>query len=462
MKKITENNQFNQFELSKEFLAKLRELLDNKKDDSIKRILNDLHAADIAEILNELNATEAKSIYLYLDPETAADTLSELEDDVRDRLLKILPSEVIAEKFIKNLESDDAADIIGDLPEDKKAEVLSNIEDIEQADDIIDLLNYDEDTAGGLMAKELIAINENLTVRRCIVELRAQAEDVKEIYYVYVVDNDNKLKGTLSLKKLLLASANEVISHICNNEVISAKTSEESDDVALMMKKYNLVALPVVDDIGRLTGRITIDDIVDVITEEAEKDYQMISGLTEDVESGDSVIKLTKARLPWLLIGLIGGILGAGIIGYFEGDIIKYAGLALFLPLIAAMGGNAGVQSSSIVVQSLAANNTDLDSISTKLIKEFGVALINAIILSALIMAYTYFFNDSLQLTLSVSIALFSVIIFASIFGTFVPLILDKLKIDPALATGPFITTVNDIMGLLIYLSIARVIFGYL
>ena len=458
---MSENTQYTQFELSKEFLINLRDLIDTADNKAIKLLLKELHAADIAEILNELNSEEAKIVYLNLDHEKAADALSELEDDVRDNFLKVLPSDVIAEKFIKNLESDDAADIIGDLPEEKKAEVLSNIEDIEQADDIIDLLNYDEDTAGGLMAKELIAVNENLTVRRCIIELRAQAEDVKEVYYIYVVDDDDKLMGTLSLKKLLLASTSQVIKDICNTEVISAKTSDDEEEVAQTMKKYNLVALPVIDDIGRLTGRITIDDIVDVITEEAEKDYQMISGLTEDVESSDTVFKLTKARLPWLLIGLVGGIFGAGIIGHFEGDIMKYAGIALFLPLIAAMGGNVGVQSSSIVVQSLAANNTDLDTIGMKLFKEFGVAIINAVILSILIFSYTYFFHNSLALTISVSIALFSVIIFASIFGTFVPLILDKLKIDPALATGPFITTVNDIMGLLIYLSIARIIFVY-
>jgi magnesium transporter len=461
MTEITDNTKYTQFELSKEFLTNLRSLINEDNQKEIKKIIEELHAADIAEILNELNSEEAKAVYMNLDHEKAADSLAELEDDVRDKFLKILPSDFIAERFIKNLESDDAADIIGDLPEDKKAEVLSNIDDIEQADDIIDLLAYDEDTAGGLMAKELIAVNKNLTVRRCLIELREQAKDVKEVYYIYVVDDKNKLIGTLSLKKLLLASTNQIVNDICNTDVISAKTSEDSEEVAQTMKKYDLIALPVVDEIGRLTGRITIDDIVDVITEEAEKDYQMISGLTVDVESSDSIIKLTKARFPWLLIGLFGGILGAGIIGFFEGDITKYAGLALFLPLIAAMGGNAGVQSSSIVVQSLAASNSNLDSIGKKLLKELGVALINAIILSSLIFLYTYFFNGSIHLTLSVSLALFTVIIFASIFGTFVPLILDKLKIDPALATGPFITTVNDIMGLLIYLVIGRMIFLY-
>ena len=358
------------------------------------------------------------------------------------------------------MESDDAADVIGDLSEEKKAEVLSNIEDIEQAGDIVELLNYDEDTAGGLMAKELLAVNKNLTVRACLIELRQQAEKVKNIYYIYVIDDDNKLVGTLSLKKLLLANSSQIIYDICNTDIITVHTGEDDEVVANLMHKYNLIALPVVDGIGRLVGKITIDDVVDVIKEEAERDYQMVSGLTEDVESSDSVFQLIRARIPWLLIGLLGGVLGAGIIGHFEGDLMKYAGLALFLPLIAAMGGNVGVQSSSIVVQSLAAANADIEGIGTKLLKELFVAIINGLVLATLIMSYTLIVNDSYPLTMSVSISLFVVIIFASIFGTFVPLVLDKLKIDPALATGPFITTVNDIMGLLIYLSIARVIFN--
>ena len=447
------------FELTEDFVSSLRELIDNKDEVKAKSLLENLHAADIAEIYDVINIEEAKFLYLILDEETAADVIAELDDDDREKFLEALPSSLIAKQFIKEMDSDDAADVIGEMSEERQEEILSEIEDHEQAGDIVDLLSYDEDTAGGLMAKELVSINQNLSVKRSLVELRLHAQNVDEIYYIYVIDDRDCLVGTLSLKKLLLSDEKQDIKSIQNEDVIFVKTDTDNEEVAKVMKKYDLVALPVIDNIGRLKGRITIDDVVDVIQEEAEKDYQMISGITEDVESDDSVYKLTRARFPWLLIGLFGGIIGAWVIGYFESDISKYAGLAMFLPLIAAMGGNAGVQSSSIIVQGIANRSITKGGFGKRLIKELSVSLLNGISLSILIFSYNYFFSDSYALTLSVSIALFIVIIFASLFGTIVPLILDKYEIDPALATGPFITTVNDIMGLLIYLSISRVIF---
>ncbi|OYT17417.1 MAG: magnesium transporter [Bacteroidetes bacterium 4572_77] len=456
---MEQNTTYEAFELTREFLDNLRANIEAENKENIIASLADLHAADIAEIYEELNIDEAKYTFLLLDQEVAADVLTELEEDDRKKFLEVVPSDVLAKRFIENMDSDDAADIIQELPDKKRERVLSHLKDEEQAEDIKELLNYDEDTAGGLMAKELIAVNHNLTIRECMVELRKQAEEVSDVYYIYVIDDQDKVIGTLSLKALLTAPTQSKIKNIYNTEVISVQAEEKSEEVALLMQKYDLVALPVVSYDGELLGRITIDDVVDVIKEEAEKDYQMISGLTADVESSDSIYRLTKARFPWLLIGLFGGIVGAGVIGFFEGDIIKYAGLALFLPLIAAMGGNAGVQSSSIVVQGIAAGDLGMDSIGRKLIKELAVSFLNGLILSALIFVYSFFFNDSYPLTISVSIALFIVIIFASIFGTLTPLILNKLEIDPALATGPFITTVNDIMGLLIYLNIARIVF---
>jgi magnesium transporter len=459
MEDIKQNSSKKVFELTKEFVVNLREIIENEDKDSAIETLDSLHAADIAEIYDDLNIEEAKFLYLLLDKEKAADVIAELNDNDREKFLNALPSDVVAKQFIEEMDSDDAADVIGDMSEDRQEEVLSHIEDYNQAGDIVDLLTYDENTAGGLMAKEMVAVNQKLSVSRSIVELRSQAEEVDEIYYIYVIDDNDHLVGTLSLKKLLLSSTKMPISELLQPDVISVKTDTTDVEVAKIMKKYDLVALPVVDSIGRLKGRITIDDVVDVIQEEAEKDYQMVSGITHDVESNDGVYRLTRARFPWLLIGLFGGIIGAWVIGYFEGDIAKYAGLALFLPLIAAMGGNAGVQSSSIIVQGLANQSIVKGGIFRRLLKELVVSLLNGIMLSVLIFAYNYFMSDSYALTLSVSIALFTVIIFASIFGTLVPLILDKYKIDPALATGPFITTVNDIMGLLIYLSISRVIF---
>jgi magnesium transporter len=456
---MAESKTYEQFELTREYIDNLRELIENEKSKDVIHLLSDLHPADIAEIYEELNIEEAKYTFLLLDKEIAADVLAELEEDDRRKFLQVIPSGILAERFIENMDSDDAADVIQELPIEKQESVLSHIKDEEQVEGIKELIKYDEDTAGGLMAKELFVVHNEATVRECLVQLRKQAEEVDEVYYIYVIDDEDKLFGTLSLKKVLTAATQTKVKNICNTEVISVNTHEKSEDIGLLMQKYDLVALPVVNQEGALVGRITIDDVVDVIKDEAEKDYQMISGLTDDVESSDSVYRLTRARFPWLLIGLFGGIIGAAVIGYFEGDIAKYAGLALFLPLIAAMGGNAGVQSSSIIVQGIAAGDMGIDSISKKLVKELAVSFLNGTILSILIFAYSYFFQDSLQLTISVSIALFVVIIFASIFGTLVPLMLNKFEIDPALATGPFITTVNDIMGLMIYLFIARGIF---
>jgi magnesium transporter len=397
-----------------------------------------------------------------LGSDQAADVLIELEEDDRKRFLEVLPGDVIAKQLIDKLDSDDAADVLGELSEQKREEVLSSVENMKQAGDIADLLSYDENSAGGLMAKELITVNENWNITTCLKELRKQAEDIEAIYYVYVVDDDHKLKGTLSLKKLLTSPSIASIKDILNTDVISVKTDTDSEEVANIMDKYDLVALPVIDSLGRLVGRITIDDVVDVIREEAGRDYQMVSGITEKVEASDNAFQLTRARIPWLFIGLLGGIFGAVVISFYEQDLHIYPEMAFFIPLIAAMGGNVGVQSSSIIVQSLAYDSLGVESIGRKLLKELAVASINGITLSAVIFLYNLFFTDNFALTITVSTALFAVIIFASIFGTFVPLLMNKFKIDPALATGPFITTVNDIMGLFIYLMIGRFFYGIL
>jgi magnesium transporter len=448
------------FKLTKEFVEKLQSLIQKKDDNSVLGMIEELHPVDIAEISRELEPDESKYFYNLLDYEVLADVLAELEEDERDKLLEEMPVEMIARKVIDNMESDDAADLLSELPEEKQEEILLKIEDLDQAGELVDLLSYDEDTAGGLMAKELIKVNVNWDIARCIREIKRQAEEVNEFYYVYVVDEDEMLLGTVSLKKLLIARPTTRIKNILNDDIISVKTDTPSEEVANIMKKYDLVSLPVVNTLGQLVGRITIDDIVDVIKEEAEKDYQLISGITEDVEHTDNIFILTRARLPWLIIGLTGGILGSLVISRHESELKISPEMALFFPLIGAMGGNAGVQSSAIVVQGIAAGTIDLQGIAGKLLKEFSVALINGLILSGLIFSYNLLFSDSFALTITVSIALFSVILFASVFGTFVPLILQRLKIDPALATGPFITTTNDIIGLSIYLAIGRIMYG--
>ena len=442
------------FELTKEFLLEIIDKIDRQEFELIKTELSELHNVDIAELIEELDEKYGKILFELFEDETSAEILVELDEDSRGAVLEDLSSQEIAEDLIENLDSDDAADIIADLPSEKKVEVLSHIEDIEHASDIVDLLSYPENTAGGLMAKELIKVNEKWAVLRCVREMRKQAEEVDKVYTIYVVDDDDVLLGTLSLKKLLLTPEKTFIKKIYNEKVFSVKANSDDEEVANIMEKYNLIVLPVVDDLNRLIGRITIDDVVDVMKEEAMEDYNKASGISEQVDASDNILTLTRARLPWLLIGLMGGIMGAEVIGIF--DIENNIELAFFTPLIAAMGGNVGVQSAAIIVQGLASNNLGIDSLAQRLIKELGVALLNGIICSGLIMIITSLIGYPNVISFTVSISLMAVIIFAALFGTFIPLVLNKYKIDPALATGPFITTVNDVLGLFIYFMIGK------
>lgn len=449
------------FELTKEFISEIRENIKEGYEKRIHELVDDLHPADVAEIFDHLERDEIKYMHNILGKELFSAVLVELEESVREEVLTSLTAEEIARQ-LDEMESDDAADVMADLSDALKEEVIAQIEDVEQASDIVDLLSYDEDSAGGLMAKEFIKANISWDVTTCVREMRKQAKDVEHVYTVYVVDDYDKLLGTLSLKQLLLAATNRKVENLCNKEVISVKASMKSEEVAALMEKYDLVVLPVVDGLGRLIGRITIDDVVDVIREEAVKDYQLASGISDNVEFSDNIITLTKARIPWLLIGLVGGICGSMIIGKFEEQIKIYPEMAFFIPLITAMGGNVGVQASAIIVQGLASQTLGHDNWTSRIFKEFSVALVNGLVCSFLLLAYTFFSGDSYNLSLTVSIALLVVIIFAGIFGTFVPLFLNRFKIDPALATGPFITTANDIIGLFMYFMIGRLMYTML
>jgi len=445
------------FELTKEFLEEIRLAIDGNDLLWIKEHIIHLHVADIAEILDELSNEQAKFIYFLLEEEEQADVLMSLEEDVRDRFLASLSAKDLADQ-LENLDSDDAADILMELPNERIQEVISQMEDDDAAEDIVDLLNYDEDTAGGLMQKEFIQAKLDWPVNRALVELRRQAEDVEQVYTIYVVDELSKLVGVLSLKRLLFASPKTPIRELYNaKNLIFVQTSDSSEKVAKVMDKYDLVSVPVVDLQNKLVGRITIDDVVDIIKEEAEKDFQLASGISEKVESNSSVWRLSRARLPWLIIGLVGGLFSALVISKFEGNISVIPALAFFIPLITAMGGNVGVQSSAIVVQSLARGDDPFDSILTKVGKEALVGILNGLICSVLIFTVATFLNNY-HLALVVSLSLLTTIIFAAIFGTMIPLILNRYKIDPALATGPFVTTLNDVLGLFIYFTIGLII----
>lgn len=449
-----------EFKISKELILELEQHIVNKNDRELESLLNDMHHADIAEVLDQLDFDEATYIFKVLDSEKTAEILLELEDDLRENILSRLSAKEIAEE-LDELDTDDAADIIAELSHSKKQEVISELEDIEHAKDIIDLLRYPEDTAGGLMGKELVKVNENWNVLTCVKEMRTQAENVSRVHSIYVVDDENRLKGRLSLKDLLTTSTKAQISEIYIKNVTYVSVDAEDVEVARIMQKYDLEAIPVVDAMGRLVGRITIDDIIDVIRDEADKDYQLAAGISQDVEADDSIIELTKARLPWLVLALLGGFITVRVLGFFEGAMAEHGNLFFFTPLIAAMAGNVGVQSSAIIVQGLA-NDTLSGSLFKRLIKEISLSLFNGTILGTILFTGSHFLlGEPLIIGFVITSALISVIIIASLIGTFIPLLLNKFGIDPALATGPFITTSNDICGILIYFSIAKVILGF-
>ncbi|WP_299005304.1 magnesium transporter [uncultured Tenacibaculum sp.] len=446
-------------EITKDLLENVKELIQQQKDTALSEVFSDIHYADIAEVLDELTFEEAVYIIRLLDSETTSDVLMEVDEEVREKVFEQLSAKEIAEE-VNELDTDDAADVIAELPEERKQAVIQKIEDREHAKEIVELLRYDEDSAGGLMAKELVKVNENWNVLTCVKKMRLQAEEVTRVHSIYVVDDEGKLKGRLSLKDLLMASTRSKISDVYIPKVDFVHVHDKAEEVANIMRKYDLEAIPVVDELGVLVGRITIDDIVDVIKEEAEKDYQLAAGITQDVDSEDSILQLTRARLPWLFLGLIGGIGAARIMGFFEGALEDNAVLFMFTPLIAAMAGNVGVQSSAIIVQGLA-NDDVKGSVTNRLLKEMSLAAVNGLVLAIILFFFIWVWKGDITIASAISSSLFAVIIVAGLVGTFIPLFLDKRGIDPAIATGPFITTSNDIFGILIYFSIAKIIIGF-
>lgn len=453
---MKKNEKHTKFVLTDELISKILDFINSSDDNSILETLSNYHHADIAEIIEELNSEEATYIIKLLDSEKTSDVLIELDDDYREKILKNLSIKEIAEE-VEELDSDDATDIISELPEEKQKKVISKIIDAEHKADIKELLKYDEDSAGGLMAKELIKVNENWTVTRCVKEMRSQASEVTRVHSVYVVDNNDILLGRLSLKDLLVANPKTKIRSIYKKNVDHVYDTDSAESVASTMQKYDLGAIPVVNKKKKLLGRITIDDIVDLIKEEAEEDYQLAAGILQDVDVDDTIFELTKARLPWLIVGLIGGIGAAFVMVGFDEILIQNEILFYFTPLIAAMAGNVGVQSSAIIVQGLA-NDDIRGSINNRLFKETLLSILNGVILAILLFLFIYFWKGDTNIALALSVALVAVVIVAGIIGTFIPLFLNKRGIDPAIATGPFITTSNDIFGILIYFMVAKLI----
>lgn len=447
-----------QFQLTDELIDRVEHLVSDNNDKELRSLMHDYHYADIAEIIDELELDDAIYLIKLLDSETTSDVLTEIDEAIREKVLQNLSAKEIAVE-IEELDTDDAVDLISELPEDRQQAVISQIVDQEHKAEIEELMAYDDRTAGGLMAKELVKVYETWTVAGCLRRIRGQAKEVTRVHSIYVVDKQEKLIGRLSLKDLIVAKNDQKIAEIKKDNVDWVHVNDDVEDVAKVMAKYDLEAIPVVDDSQTLLGRITIDDIVDVLKEEADKDYQLAAGITQDVDLDDSILELTKARLPWLFLGLLGGIGAFIIMEGFQEAFSKYAVLFFFTPLIAAMAGNVGVQSSAIIVQGLA-NDDVKGSVNGRLIKEMLLAALNGVILAIFLFLFVWIYNGEMLKAIAISVSLVAVIIIAGLIGTFVPLFLDKRGIDPAIATGPFITTSNDILGILLYFWIAKLILG--
>lgn len=444
-----------QFELSKEYLESLQIAIEAQDIDFIRESFEGVNVADIASLLEELSFDEAIYVIRTIEKQVASDILIEMEADTLSRVLREMEATEIS-GFIELMDSDDGADILNLFAEREREDIISHFEDKVKSDQILELLRYDEDTAGGIMAKEYIRANKNWNVVQTINEIRRQAENVDKIFSIYVVNNRQQLMGRVSLKRIVLSSEDTKIEDIYEDEVISVPTYMDQEEVAEIMRKYDLETVPVINSKNKLVGRITVDDILDVIMEEAEEDIQAMTGISDTVDEYDSVFKLSKARLPWLLIGIVGGLLGAGFIGFFEEGLSKVTALAFFIPLITATGGNVGIQSSSLVVQSLANKSIFDDSLSRRFLKVFLVAILNGIILASFVFgAVVLLYRTEVAFAMVVSIALFSVVLLASFMGTITPIVLDKIGINPALASGPFITTANDLLGLAVYFLVA-------
>ena len=445
--------------MTQEFINHIKELIEKKDSVMLQDTVARLHPADIAEICLELTTEQARFLYRQIDNETAADALIEMDEDLRNELLEELPSEAIAKRFVNYMDTDDAVEIIRDMDEEKQEEVLSNLQDIELAGDIVDLLQYDEDTAGGLMSTEMVVVNSNWSMPECLKEMRQQAEELDDIYYIYVVDDDERLCGLFPLKKMITSPSVSKVKHVMETQVISVDVDTPIDEVTMLIEKYNLVAIPVVDKINRLVGQITVDDIMDEVREQTEHDQQLTAGLTQDVETGDSVFLQTKARLPWLIIGMLGGIGSSLLLNCFTTTLGSHPEMALFIPLLAGMGGNVGTQSSAIAVQGLANNSLNSNHMFRHILKEMVVAIINATILSLMVYVYNFFIYGALDIvTLAVPLSLFVVVLFASGFGTLIPMVLERIDINPAVATGPFIQIINDLSGMTFYMIISMLL----
>ena len=446
--------------INSKLIEKVQKAISTGNKRALVKIINSLRAADIADLIEYLNKDERIFVLNCFDPEGAGEVLMELEDPVKNSILNNLDTKTISE-IVQELDSDDAADLVGDLPESRAREVIESVNN-EVSEDLERLLPFPEDSAGGIMALEFVSVKAESTIHDAIEAIRAKRSEVENLYYVWVVDDYGRLVGVISLKDFLLSDPQSKVNDIMNHEVISVNCYEDQEHVINVVRKYNLVHIPVVDKFGRLIGRITHDDIMDVIEEEAYEDFSLMGGVIDQNLAEESVFKISKSRLPWLMLGMCGELLAAFLITRFEATLEALVILAFFFPVMMATGGNTGSQAAILVVRGLATGDISFLGIGKRLFKELKVTFINGIACGIVLGVIVAFWFSNYALGIIVATALLMIITCAGLIGAIVPFTLKRLKFDPALGTGPFVTTTNDIMSLFIYLSLVTVFLKYL